>query len=642
MSESTPQPARKREVSFELLPAIDIALFERVGAEFCLACPPPEWLRQLAPAMTESSSCDLVSQFPLTQVYLPEAETLWSGSASAAPPSDLWTEFVAGHELHLQARAIVSGQREFLIIERADAMYREHQLVLQYAHETSLQYDTISRLNREVQRANQAKSDFLANMSHEIRTPMNAILGMAELLGETPLTDDQRKFVETFQRAGSNLLGLINDILDLSKVESGNTTLEAIPFDLHDVISQAVELVRVKAAVKKLDVEFNVDTDVPRYLVGDPTRLRQILLNLLGNSQKFTEIGGLTVTVQVEKISDSLASLRLGVKDTGIGIPAEKLQTVFENFSQVDASTSRKYGGTGLGLSISRKFVELMHGRIWVESTVGTGSTFFFTAEFGIADSPVEALPGPVSTEASTELPACNILVADDSEDNRFLIRAFLKDTPCQIDFAEDGAAALRKLMSSHFDLALMDVHMPVMDGYTATAQYRAWELSQSRMPLPVIALTADAFQDARERSQSAGFTAYLTKPIRKATLFKAIQQFADRTAHPAPTKADGQTADSPNTVVVDASLSDIVPIFLSNIRENPAKILLALAIGDFAIPRTLGHNMKGTGTAYGFPFVTAIGSEIELAAKAKEHDIIRRKATELAAYLDALKVDFQ
>src|SRR5262249_12657206 len=218
-------------------------------------------------------------------------------------------------------------------------------------------------------------------------------------------------------------------------VESGRITLETIPFDLAEVVKQAVELIRVRASEKGLELKTEIADDVPQMLAGDPTRLRQILINLLGNSLKFTDKGSLSINVSVDHVTSTAVTLHFAIADTGIGIPADKVSTVFENFSQVDASTTRKYGGTGLGLAISRKFVELMNGRIWVESTVGVGSTFHFTADFGIADSTAKGEFRPAITTANATA-ACRILLADDSEDNVFLIRSYLKNTACSLDVA--------------------------------------------------------------------------------------------------------------------------------------------------------------------------------------------------------------
>src|SRR5574340_1508583 len=408
MAESSQLRADKRppagEASALLLSALQLAVLQpSAGGKFVVLGAAPPWFQRLLPESAGArAALDLVERFPLLQVFLPEAEQVWSSPDPARMASDLWTESAAdGSESHLQAWALNSEGRPFLVIELADALYQERQLVLQYAHETALQHETISRLNREVERANRAKSEFLAMMSHEIRTPLNAILGMADLLGESQLSPEQRKYVEIFQRAGRTLLNLVNDILDLSKVEAGQLTLENIAFDLEEVVARAVELVRVKAREKGLEVSYRIAPDVPPRLAGDPTRLRQILLNLLGNSMKFTEKGGLAVRVERDLESDVPGGLRFAVADTGIGIAPDKLDAVFASFTQADSSTTRKYGGTGLGLSISKKFVELMNGRIWVESKLGVGSTFYFTAQFGVSSA-----PPPVTERAAEAVPS--------------------------------------------------------------------------------------------------------------------------------------------------------------------------------------------------------------------------------------------
>ncbi len=602
----------------DLARALDAVLFERTGARFLLITQPPEWFLNLTPA--PDSTLDLLDRFPLLEVFLPDAERCWSAHDSHVAISDIWTETVADNfELHLQAKALRIGSQHLLLITRAEDAHRTQQQLQQYAHEIEL-------LNRQVEQATRAKSAFLANMSHEIRTPMNAILGMAELLANTELTPDQQRYVDTFQRAGSNLLGIINDILDLSKVESGRITLEWIAFDLREVVERALELIRVKANEKGLEVKAEIAPDVPPVLAGDSTRLRQIILNLLGNSLKFTEKGGLTVRIAVEhRVAESIG-LRFAIADTGIGIPPEKLETIFESFTQADASTTRHYGGTGLGLSISKKLVELMGGRIWVESIVGEGSTFLFIAEFGIAQEP----PKRLTKLPQKSLQACHVLLADDSEDNRFLIRSYLKDTPVSLEFAENGEIALQKLTLGDYDLVLMDVHMPVLDGFETTRRFRDYERGLNRAPIAVLALTADAFQEAIDKSVAAGFTAHLSKPIRRATLLEAIAKYA-RTG----TKRDEIVVE------IDPAIADIVPMFLDNMRRNSAAILAAAAEGDLQTPRTLGHNMKGTGTAYGFAAITQIGAAIEQAAKDANWDTIRTKAAELTSYLDGVRVEY-
>ncbi len=616
------QPDKPPVTTADIVAALDVCIVEHDQGEFRLFGTQPEWLLQLVPNARPGTAIDLVNQFPLLEIFLPDAERHWSGELAEVPVSDLWTETLPdGTERRLQARAAKTAGREFLVIIRADTMYDAQRLLQQYAHEIAL-------LNREVERANRAKSDFLANMSHEIRTPMNAILGMAELLAETNLTADQSRYVETFQRAGNNLLTLINDILDLSKVESGHIRLEQIPFDLEEVVSRALELIRIKAREKGLAVTLEIAPQVPRYLVGDPTRLRQIVINLLGNSLKFTETGGLRVNIGADSVSANLAVLRVAISDTGIGIPSDKIDKIFESFSQVDVSTTRQYGGTGLGLSISKKFVELMHGRIWVESVAGEGSTFFFTAEFGVADQPVA--PQTIALEHQ-QLDRCRILLADDSEDNRFLIRAYLKGAPVTLDIAENGEIALQMMTTTNYDLVFMDAHMPVMDGYTAIAKFREYEREHQRSALPVLALTADAFKEAVDKSLAAGFTAHLAKPISKKTLFKAITNYVA-------TKAESEQADQ-IIVQVDPWIADIVPKFLDNIRHHPETILTAVDAGDLQTAQRLGHNMKGTGAAYGFPAITDFGGRIEQAAKDGNCDTIRTATNALAEYLQRVRV---
>ena len=371
--------------------------------------------------------------------------------------------------------------------------------------------------------ANRTKSDFLASMSHEIRTPMNAIMGIADLLAKTTLSPEQDKYVQIFRRAGDNLLNLINDILDLSKVEASQLELERTGFSLRDHLEIVMEMVAPRAQEKRLTLECEIATDVPTELVGDPTRLRQVLLNLLGNAVKFTLSGEVSLRVTRDADSSVPTALRFTVSDTGIGIPREKLDQVFERFTQADTSTTRRFGGSGLGLTISKRLVELMGGRIWVKSEVEKGSVFAFAVPFEIWIAANRPAATPVGSDIGAPLPALRILLAEDSPDNCTITMAYLEHTPYSVEVAETGAIALEKFTTRHFDLVLMDRQMPVMDGLTATRAIRAWERANDRPPTPIIALTASALKGDREMCLAAGCTAFLTKPIRQEVLLQAI-----------------------------------------------------------------------------------------------------------------------
>ena len=615
------------------------------------------------------------------------------------------------------------------------------------------------------EKANLAKSDFLARMSHEIRTPMNAIIGMADLLWETSLISEQREYVRIFRKAGSQLLDLINDILDLSKVESGHLVLESIDFDLGEVLDKTLEMMAIRAHEKGLELALRIAPEIPTALVGDPARLRQVLINLIGNAIKFTAQGEVIVRVERDPEDAAASALRFAVCDTGIGVPEESRELIFAPYSQVDTSTTRKFGGSGLGLAISREVVELMQGRIWAESSVGAGSTFYFTARFAVGGKPpLRALSGlmdlkdvktlviddnttnrlilremlsrwgAVVTEAAggeeglSELlraqqaavpyalvlldcrmpvvdgfqvaeqihqhptmagttilmltsdnragdfarsrdlgvaaylvkpvkraelleaiqqaragtaplvePAApggvledarglRILLAEDSLDNVLLIQSYLKPSGYSVDLAGNGEVALRKFISGTYDVVLMDVQMPVMDGYSATRRIRQWEGENRARPVPILALTAHALPEEVQKSLDAGCTAHLTKPIRKATLLHAIEEHTMGHVR----------------VRVNSSLAELVPRFLENRRRDVEAIAAALKHADYENVRILGHNMKGTGAGYGLNRITEIGASLEQAAGRREPEEIRARAAELARYLDGLHVEYE
>ena len=484
--------------------------------------------------------------------------------------------------------------------------------------------------------ASQTKSDFLASMSHEIRTPMNAIIGIADLLAKTPLTPEQYKYVQIFRRAGDNLLNLINDILDLSKVEASQLELERTGFSLNDLLEKVREMVAVRAHEKGLALMCEIAPNVPNDLVGDPTRLRQVLLNLLGNAIKFTESGEVALRVTPDADSSVPGTLRFAISDTGIGIPRDKLSAVFERFTQADSSTTRRYGGSGLGLTISKRLVELMGGCIRVESGVGKGSVFSFAVPLEIWAGPTRRTAAPVGADPELPLPALHILLVEDSPDNRTITLAYLQDTPYRVDIAENGAVAYAKFIVGHYDLVLMDRQMPVMDGMTATRAIRAWEQTSHRAPTPIIALTASALKGDQEKFVAAGCTAYLTKPIKQEVLLQAIKEHSIVT--PPAAKEEGSPKD---TILVrgDPKFADLIPGFLQHRRQDVIAIRDALDRGDFAIVESLGHGMKGAGGSWGFHAITDIGAALEQAAKSADNDASRKCMGELSTYLDRIQV---
>ncbi len=484
--------------------------------------------------------------------------------------------------------------------------------------------------------ASQIKSDFLASMSHEIRTPLNAIIGIGDLLAKTPLSLQQNGYVQIFRRAGDSLLNLINDILDLSKVEASQLELESTGFSLNDLVEKVREMVAIRAQAKGLALVCEIAPTVPDDLVGDPTRLRQVLLNLLGNAIKFTESGEVVLRVTPDADSAITGALRFTISDTGIGIPGEKLNAVFERFTQADSSTTRRYGGSGLGLTISKRLVELMGGHIQVESGVGKGSVFSFTVPLEIWAGPTRRVVAPAGADPGQPLPALNILLVEDSPDNRTITMAYLRDTPYRVETAENGAVAYEKFTTGQYDLVLMDRQMPVMDGLEATRAIRAWELTNHRPPTPILALTASALKGDQEKCEAAGCTAYLTKPIKEEVLLQAIREHA--IAAPPSSKAENTLKD---TIRVPANplVADLIPGFLLNRREDVAAMLDALNTGDFEIVASLGHGMKGAGGSWGFQAITDIGGALELAANSADTDMSRKWVGELSSYLDRVEV---
>ena len=504
----------------------------------------------------------------------------------------------------------------------------------------------------EAKIASRTKSEFLARMSHEIRTPMNAILGMSELLIETPLNADQKDYIHTLQGSGELLLSIINDILDFSKIEAGQIQLEATPFNLVDLVQEAAQIMTPHAHEKGLGLACWVAPGVYPHRIGDTTRLRQILLNLLGNAVKFTARGA--VAIEVAGVGELGASetLRFSVRDTGIGIAPEQHIAVFESFFQADAAITRKYGGSGLGLAICKRLVELMGGQIGLNSEPGRGSEFFFTVDFVHAASPpdqVTVVLEPASLRSRLPpLPSARILLVEDSAANRKVIQKFLRDSPLTIIEAVDGREAVAKATAEPFDLILMDVEMPEMDGLEATRRIRAWERETGAQPVIIATLTAHAFDEHREQCRDAGCDAFLTKPVRKGELWRALGELlvARATDSAAPAASVElpvvPSADSSRIKVwIDQFLSDLAPDFLKELEEERVAMWRALVGADFVDLRRRAHGYKGAAGSYGLADLADLFLKLEQAAKAANAGAAATSLTAIDEYLSRLDIDY-
>ncbi len=499
----------------------------------------------------------------------------------------------------------------------------------------------------EAETANQAKSAFLANMSHEIRTPMTAILGFTEILkrGYGRNMKDSLRYLDTIHSSGKNLLELINDILDLSKVESGRLEMEAAWIEPHRVIHEVLQMLGIKAQEKGISLGFKVQSAIPQQIKTDPARLRQIIFNLVGNAIKFTEQGDVTVFCRFGKFSTG-PRLLIDIADTGIGIPPEKVESIFDPFTQADTEITRRFGGTGLGLSISREFARALGGDILVESWPGKGSTFKVTLTTGdLKEVPfLEPEEIETATRVSAEskpshwqFPEARILVVDDGAENRELLRLILEEAGLTVHEAENGSVGVTKAVDGHYDAILMDVNMPVMDGFTATGRLR-----QHGLKTPIIALTANAMKGFEQECLDAGYSGYFSKPI---DMDRFMARMADLlggkpVANQPPEEADGSAAILPDETPQPMDDSPIVSKLPSNnerFRNLIARFIVRLNEQLETVERlciqgkhqeiaVFAHWLKGSGGTVGFDEFTAPASRLETLVKKSDNAAEIRK----------------
>jgi len=495
-------------------------------------------------------------------------------------------------------------------------------------------------LSKKAAEASSAKSFFLSNMSHEIRTPLTAILGVSELLMDTPLNAEQIKYVMIFKKEGEHLLKIINDILDISKIEASKFDIEKVPFNLKTIIDEVSSIMKINVSEKGLALNVNVQNDIPEYLIGAPHCIRRILMNLINNSMKFTPKGSISLQAECTVDLKQSCNVLFTIRDTGIGIAEDKIGLLFKPFVQADSSITRNFGGTGLGLAITMNLLKLMGGNIRVESKVNEGTAFFFTVPFALPEkSVVESLISSKENQAkdrsgSRNIRALKILLADDYETNRIIVKLYLKDRPHIIDEAENGEIALKKFKANKYDIVLMDMQMPEMDGFTATRLIREWEKENSSPTTPVIALTAYAFKEETEKLTAAGCDDFLTKPFNREKLLETIIKKI-----PFDKKPSIYAVYDNDNFLQTTEMKELIKFFLKEVRTFLNQLNEADEKNDYKVIEMIGHKLKGGGGSVGYPEISEIGNELELAAIINDNKAVKKHINKLSAYLKTVEV---